>query len=52
MTWLANKSSVKLHLQYSEARKAAATKVKLSKKAWKEFEERLDDDFNMANKLF
>ena len=29
--WLANKSSVELRSQYSEARKAAATKVKLSK---------------------
>ena len=39
--WLANKSSVELRLQYSEARKAAATKVKLSEeRAWKEFGER------------
>ena len=29
--WLANKSSLELRSQYSEARKAAATKVKLSK---------------------
>ena len=29
--WLANKSSLELRLQYSEARKAVATKVKLSK---------------------
>ena len=51
--WLANKSSIKLRSQYSEARKAAATKVKLSKeRAWKEFGERLDDDFKMANKVF
>ena len=43
--WLANKSSVELRLQYSEARRAAATKVKLSKeKAWEEFGERLDND--------
>ena len=51
--WLANKSSLKLRLQYSEARKAAATKVKLSKeRAWKEFGERLDGDFKTANKVF
>ena len=32
---------------------AAATKVKLSKeRAWKEFGERLDDDFKTANKVF
>ena len=44
--WLANKSSLELRSQYSEARKAAATKVKLSKeRAWNEFGERLDDDF-------
>ena len=48
--WLANKSSLELRSQYSEARKAAATKVKLSKeRAWKEFGERLDDDFKTAN---
>ena len=52
-TWLANKSSLELRWQYSEARKAAATKVKLSKeRAWKEFGERLDDDFKTANKVF
>ena len=51
--WLANKSSVELRSQYSQARKAAATKVKLFKeRAWKEFKERLDDDFIMANKVF
>ena len=51
--WLANKSSLELRSQYSEARKAAATKVKLSKeRAWKEFGERLDDDFKTANKVF
>ena len=52
-TWLANKSSLELRLQYFEARKAAATKVKLCKeRAWKEFGERLDDDFKTANKVF
>ena len=51
--WLANKSSLELRSQYSEARKATATKVKLSKeRAWKEFGERLDDDFKTANKVF
>ena len=51
--WLANKSSLELRSQYSEARKAASTKVKLSKeRAWKEFGERLDDDFKTANKVF
>ena len=51
--WLANKSSFELRSQYSEARKAAATKVKLSnKRAWKELGERLDDDLKMASKLF
>ena len=51
--WLANKSSLELCSQHFEARKAAATKVKLSKKrAWKEFGERLDDDFKTANKVF
>ena len=51
--WLANKSSVELRSQYSEARKAAATNVKLSKeKAWEEFGERLANDFKMANKVF
>ena len=50
--WLANKSSLELCSQYSEARKVAATKVKLSKeRAWKEFGERLDDDFITANKV-
>ena len=53
MAWLANKSSLELRSQYSEARKAAATKVKLSKqRAWKEFGERLHDDFETANKVF
>ena len=53
MAWLANKSSLELRSQYSEARKAAATKVKPSEeRAWKEFEERLDDDFKTANKVF
>ena len=51
--WLANKSSAELCSQYSETRKAAATKVNLSKeKAWRVFGERLDDDFKMANKVF
>ena len=51
--WLANKSSAKLRSLYSEARKAAATKVKLSEeRAWKEFGVRLDDDFKMVNKVF
>ena len=51
--WLANKSSLELRSQYSETREAAATKVKLSKeRAWKEFGERLDDDFKTANKVF
>ena len=51
--WLANKSSLELRSQYSGARKATATKVKLCKeRAWKEFGERLDDDFKTANKVF
>ena len=51
--WLANKSSLELRWQYSEARKAAATKGKLSKeRAWKEFGERLGDDFKIAHKVF
>ena len=51
--WLANKSSLELRSQYSEAREAAATKVKLPKeRVWKEFGERLDDDFKTANKVF
>ena len=51
--WLANKSSLEVRSQYSEARKAAATTVKLSKeRAWKEFGERLDHDFKTANKVF
>ena len=51
--WLANKSSVELRSQYSEARKAAATKVKLSReRAWKELGESLDDDFKTAKKVF
>ena len=51
--WLADKSSRELRSQYSEARKAADTKVTLSKKRdWKEFGERLDDDFKSANKVF
>ena len=50
---LANKSLVELRSQYSEASKAAATKVKLFKeRAWKEFGKRLDGDFKMANKVF
>ena len=49
----ANKSSVELRSQYSEARKAAVTKVKLSKeRAWKEFGKRLDDNFKTAKKYF
>ena len=49
---LANKSSLEFRSQYSEARKAATIKGKLFKeRAWKEFEERLDD-FKMANKVF
>ena len=49
--WLANKSSVELRSQFSEARRAAATKVKLyQERARKEFGERLDDNFRMANK--
>ena len=51
--WLANKSSLELRSQYSEARKTAATKVKLSeKRTWKEFGERLGDDFETANRVF
>ena len=51
--WLANKSLLELRSQYSEAHKMTATKVKLFKKrAWKELEEWLDDDFKMANKVF
>ena len=51
--WLANKSLVQFRSQYSEARKAAVTNVKLSqKRVWKEFGERLDDNFKMANKVF
>ena len=51
--WLANKSSLELRSQYSEARKAAATKVKHCKeRAWREFGERLNDDFKTANKVF
>ena len=51
--WLANKSYVELCSQYFEARKEAATKVKLSKeRAWKEFGKSLDDAFKMANKVF
>ena len=41
--WLANKSSVEFRSQCSVARKAAATKVKVSEeRAWKGFGERLD----------
>ena len=51
--WLANKSSVELRSQYSEAHKAAVTKVKLSKeRAWKEFGERSNNNFKTANKVF
>ena len=51
--WLANKSSVELHSQYSEVRKAAATKVKQSEeRVWKQFGIRLDDNFKMAIKAF
>ena len=51
--WLANTSSLELRSQYSEARKAATAKVKLSKEsAWKEFGETLDDDFKTVNKVF
>ena len=49
--WLANKSSLEFRSQYSEARKAAATKVKLSKER-KEFGERLDNNFKTINKVF
>ena len=49
--WLANKSSHEFRSQYSEARKAAATKVKLSKER-KEFGERLDNNFKTINKVF
>ena len=38
---------------HSEAHKATATEVKQPKKrAWKEFGERLDNNFKMANKVF
>ena len=51
--WLANKSSLELRLQYSEARKAAATKVNLSNEdIEKEFEKRIDKDFKIANVAF
>ena len=51
--WLANKLSLELRLQYSQARKASAIKVKLSKeRAWKEFGERIGDDFKTASKVF
>ena len=51
--WLANQSSLELRSQYSEARKAAAAKVKLPKeRAWKEFGERIDDNFKLANEVF
>ena len=44
--WLANKSSLELRSQYSEALKAAAKKLNcLREKAWKEFGERLDQWF-------
>ena len=50
--WLANKLSVELRSQYSEARRTAATKVKLSEeRARKEFGKWLDDDFQTANKV-
>ena len=50
--WLVNESSVKLRSSYSEARKAAATKVELSKeRAGKKFKERLNHDFKMVNKV-
>ena len=54
-TWLASKSLVELRSHYSEARKAAATKVKLSKeRSWKEFWKKswTIDDLKMANKVF
>ena len=51
--WLTNKSSEPLRLQYSAARKTAATIVKQSKeKSWEEFGQKLDTDYRSANKTF
>ena len=50
--WLTNKSSEQLQLRYTTARKTAATIVKLCKeKSWKEFGQKLDTDYRLANKV-
>ena len=51
--WLTNKSSEQLCMQYSAAHKTVAIIVNQSKeKLWKEFGQKLDTDYNSANKIF
>ena len=52
-TSLQNRSSTNLQSCYSEARKAAAQAVKMSKKrSWEEFGCQLDSNYSSANKVF
>ena len=51
--WLHDKSSSSLQLRYTEARKAAALAVKVSKeKMWEKFGEKLESNYRSANKVF
>ena len=51
--WLTNKSCEQLRLRYAAVRNIAVTIVKQSnKKSWKEFGQKLDNDYRSANKVF
>ena len=50
--WLQNRSSSDLQSQYTEARKAATSAVKKSKKSRDEFGRRLDSNYFLAYKVF
>ena len=50
--WLQDRSSSDLQSRYNEARKAATSALKRSKKSWEEFGRRLDSNYFSANKVF
>ena len=50
--WLQDRLSSDLQSRYTEARKAATSAVKKSKKSWEEFGRRLDSNHFSANKIF
>ena len=49
--WLQDRSLSDLQSRYTEARKAATSAVKKSKKSWEEFGRRLDSNYFSANKV-